>query len=180
MTSHVRAHDGFTLLEVMVALAIGAMVLMMAHQLLAAVTEGSRRLEERVIHQDRMLNGRRWLRAALGSINAPVESLPFIGHPNELTLSASTLRGGGWFAPQRLRLLVHEDSLLVERSEEGILFLADSIERIDFDYLLEPGAETRWASNWISTASTPLAVRMRLKHRQSGIDTSLFMIMDRR
>ena len=99
MTSHGNApHGGFTLLEVMVALAIGAMVLMMTHQLLAVVSEGSRRLEERILHQDRMLNGRRWLRAALGSINAPGEAAPFIGLQNELTLSASTLRGGGWFA----------------------------------------------------------------------------------
>src|SRR5438105_2612900 len=63
--------------------------------------------------------------------------------------------------------------------------LADSIASLDFDYLLEPGAESRWVRVWVSPVSAPLAVRMRVERPGKGeggrvvTDTLLFLIKER-
>src|SRR2546430_15038346 len=52
---------GFTLIEVVVALTIGALVVLVAHQLFAAVAERGRTLIAARTALDRAVNARRWL-----------------------------------------------------------------------------------------------------------------------
>ena len=49
---------------------------------------------------------------------------------------------------------------------------------VAFDYLLEPGADSRWVGTWSSPVSAPLAVRVRLSH-DGGVDTALYLIKGR-
>ena len=63
------------------------------------------------------------------------------------------------------------------------LVLADSVKAVAFDYLLEPGAESRWAAEWVSPVSAPIAVRLRVESTSSAgairADTVLYLIKSR-
>ena len=61
---------GFTLIEVMVALALSALVVLLAHRMLTGVADGATRLTEARRALDREANARRWLVAAFGSLDA--------------------------------------------------------------------------------------------------------------
>lgn len=176
-----RRVAGFTLIEVMVGLAVGGMVLASIHQVIAAISTAAHSLAAESAHQDQTINGRRWLRSALGSIRSPSDSQAFEGRPTELAFSAATRRGEGWFVPERIRLRVTSGSLVAERSDEGVLVIVDSVSRVAFDYLLTPGAQAHWVGEWISVATTPLAVRIRIHRRRGdGVDTLLLVAKDRR
>jgi hypothetical protein len=58
----------------------------------------------------------------------------------------------------------------------------DSVTELALDYLLEPGANTRWVRQWLSPLSAPLAVRLRIERRggsSEGVDTLLCLIKER-
>ena len=64
--------------------------------------------------------------------------------------------------------------------------LRDVVRDVEFDYLLEPGAESRWVREWVSPVSAPVAVRMRITKAENGkwetgnaVDTLLFLIKER-
>jgi hypothetical protein len=59
---------------------------------------------------------------------------------------------------------------------------------VAFDYLLEPGENTKWVREWISPVSAPLAVRVRVTHLSDNgqrttahavTDTLLLLIKER-
>ena len=62
----------------------------------------------------------------------------------------------------------------------------DSVADLALDYLLEPGAESRWVREWVSPVSAPVAVRIRMTRTRNGkrdrgnvVDTLLFLIKER-
>ena len=64
--------------------------------------------------------------------------------------------------------------------------MRDSVTDLEFDYLLEPGAESRWVKEWVSPVTAPVAIRLRVTTgRESGdggrvvTDTLLFLIKER-
>lgn len=77
-----------------------------------------------------------------------------------------------------MQLLV-VDGAWVADTGGGRLWLADSVRAVGYDYLLTPGAESRWVGTWISPTSAPLAVRLRIQRagcRAACTDTLLFLI----
>src|SRR6185436_14777953 len=98
---------GFTLIEVLVALTIGALVVVLAQRLFAAVGDGGRELVTARTALDREANARRWLAAAFLSLDAGLEGArSFEGHPAEVTFSSWLETEGGWFAPCRVTISV--------------------------------------------------------------------------
>jgi hypothetical protein len=79
----------------------------------------------------------------------------------------------GWLERRRVVIAV-EGGVLVARSDQA-LALQDSVNRVEFDYLLEPGANAAWVREWISPVSAPVAVRVRIE-RIAAIDTLLFIV----
>src|SRR5947208_13746987 len=73
---------GFTLIELMVALTIGALVVLVAHQLFAAVADRGRTLIEAQTTFDRRANARRWLKATFLSLDVGTDgAVGFDGRP---------------------------------------------------------------------------------------------------
>jgi prepilin-type N-terminal cleavage/methylation domain-containing protein len=174
----VRLSRGFTLIEVMIALTLSALVVLLAHQIFTGVVDGVARLDSARAALARSANSRRWLIEAFGSLQAGVDSAgPFEGHPDQVGF-ASWQR----MAPsglKRERILLHQvGNALVAQEGAGALVLADSVSRVAFDYLLEPGANTTWAREWLSPVSAPLAVRIRVAYQGSSAraDTVLVLI----
>lgn len=168
---------GFTLVEVMVAVAVASLVIFAAYRVFTGVADGAKAVATARATLDGSVNARRWLKASFLSLEPPFE-----GRMNRATFTSWQLAVGGWFEP-RVVTLSQEGNRFSARSGPQTLQLADSVALVTFDYLLEPGADTKWVREWISPVSAPLAVRLRITgcgRRDAGcVDTLLFLVKER-
>ncbi|HET9385241.1 MAG TPA: hypothetical protein VFO67_08850 [Gemmatimonadales bacterium] len=163
-------------MEVLVALTIGSIVVLAAHQMFTGVADGARAVSSERQALDRHSNARRWLKVTFLSLEPP-----FSGRANGVSFTSWQLTPGGWFEPQPIEI-GREGSQLLARPRGGVLPLADSLMEVAFDYLLEPGADAKWVREWISPVSAPLAIRMRLgrgTQEEGRVDTLLFLVKER-
>lgn len=172
--------SGFTLIEVVVALTIGAVVVLCAERLFSGAADGGRVVVAARERLDREANARRWLRATFLSLAVGDSGVGgFEGDTNRLRFTAWEMTPGGWFEPARIDVGTRGGYLVAAVSIGQRLTLDDSVRDVAFDYLLEPGADTRWVRRWISPVSAPIAVRMRIARHGSSVDTLLFLIKER-
>lgn len=168
---------GFTLIEVMVAIAIAGIVVLVAHQIFTGVADGARAVATARASLDRSVNARRWLKATFLSLEPPFE-----GRADRASFTSWQLVPGGWFEQTPTRL-GRDGSRFVGTAGAGSLQLTDSVRDVAFDYLLDPGADTKWVREWISPVSAPLAVRLRIagcgKRDAACVDTLLFLVKER-
>lgn len=167
-----RRNDGFTLIEVLVALTIGSLVVLMVHQGFAGATDLAARLDaERRPHTERM-ESRAFLARAFGSLEIGTRGTHgFEGLPDRVSFSADLGADG----PTDLTVRVTARRLVVEQQGAAARTL-DSADAIFFDYLLAYGSQSSWVLEWHSPASAPLAARMRLTRRDGTVDTLLLLI----
>ena len=178
---------GFTLIEVLVGLTIGALVVLVAHQLFAAVADRGRTLIAARTALDRAANAHRWLQATFLSLDVGTDDAGgFDGRPDHAAFASWLLTPDGWFERRTVSLARDDDRLVASVAPGQPITLMDSVAELAFDYLLEPGAESRWVREWVSPVSAPLAVRMRVTRaghgtRETGnvVDTLLFLIKER-
>jgi prepilin-type N-terminal cleavage/methylation domain-containing protein len=182
----VRDPRGFTLIEVMVALTIGAVVVLLAHQLFGAVADRGKTLTVTRAALDRSTNARRWLDAAFLSLDVGTEGAGgFEGRPDHAAFTTWLLMPDGWFERRQVTLDAEQGRLRAMVSPGTPIALMDSVTDVQFDYLLEPGAESRWVREWVSPVSAPVAIRMRVERPGKGeggrvvADTLLFLIKER-
>ena len=182
----VRDRRGFTLVEVLVALTIGAVIVLLAHQLFAGVADRGRTLTLSRTALDRTANARRWLGATLLSLDVGTDGASgFDGRPDHAAFTTWLLTPDGWFERRVVSLARQDDRLVATVTPGQAIALMDSIGDVAFDYLLEPGEESRWVREWVSPVSAPLAVRMRVERPGNGeggravTDTLLFLIKER-
>ena len=177
----------FTLIEVVVALTIGAVVVLLARQLFAAVADTGKVLTEARTTLDRSANARRWLDATFLSLDVGTEgAVGFDGRPDHAAFASWLFTPDGWFERRTVSLARNNDRLIASVAPGQPIALMDSVTELAFDYLLEPGAESRWVRQWVSPVSAPVAVRMRIEKAGCGmrdarcaVDTLLFLIKER-
>ena len=79
--------------------------------------------------------------------------------------------------------LAARNGALVAAAGADSLRLMDDVAYVELDYLLEPGADTRWVRAWTSPVSAQVAVRMRIARRLNAgagaVDTLLFLVKGR-
>ena len=170
---------GFTLIEVLVALTLAALVVLLVHRVFAGVVDGVARMNAAQRVLDRTANAHRWLGEAFGSLQAGVDSAgSFEGHPTQVTFSTWQEDALGGFRRRRVVVQQVSQSLVAEQIPGTGIILADSVSHVGFDYLLEPGANTTWAREWLSPVSAPLAVRVRIDYQgiPQRADTLLLVI----
>jgi len=172
-----RRRQGFTLIEVMVASAIAGIVIVVAHRIFTGVADGAKAVATARENLDRSANARRWLKATFLSLEPPFE-----GRANRASFTSWQLVPGGWFEQSPTQLLRDGNHFLGTTGTVS-LQLADSVSDVAFDYLLDPGADTKWVREWISPVSAPIAVRVRIAgcgRRDAGcVDTLLFLVKER-
>lgn len=182
-----RRNAGLTLIEVVVALLVGGLVVLVAHQVFDAVGEQGRALAKARRALDREANAHRWLGATFLSLEVGLDSAGgFEGRAHRAAFTGWQLTAEGWFERRRV-VLEREDHRLVARVTPGEpLTLDEGVGDVAFDYLLDPGAESRWVREWVSPVSAPVAVRMRVAKAGCGmrdaacaVDTLLFLIRER-
>jgi len=178
---------GFTLVEVLVALTIGAIVVLLAHELFGAVAERGRTLTSARTALDRSANAHRWLDATFLSLDVGTDGAGgFDGRADQATFSTWLLTADGWFERRQVTLGAEQEHLQAGVTPGTAIALMDSVTDLQFDYLLEPGAESRWVREWVSPVSAPVAVRMRITKAGNGkgetgnvVDTLLLLIKER-
>lgn len=160
---------GFTLIEVMVALTLSALVVLLAHRVFTGVVDGAERLGAARTALDREANGRRSLAETFGSLDVGTEGAGgFAGRPTQADFTTWVRVPEGWLERRRVVL----------RVEGGRFAGWSDVSGVEFDYLLEPGATAAWVREWISPVSAPVAVRVRIA-RVGAVDTLLFVVGSR-
>lgn len=174
--------SGFTLIEVLVALTLSALVVVLAHRVFAAVLDGTRQVQVAGDRLDRESNARRWLVDAFGSLAVGPVGGSFQGEPDRVTFGAWLPTATGGFAPERVDLSARTGHLIARLGAGDSLVLADSISSVGLDYLLEPGANERWVGAWLSPVSAPVAIRVRIARQPvdstvpANVDTLILLI----
>ena len=154
---------GLTLVEVLMALTIGALVAAAAHQLLASSTELARRVDTARLVQARTANARRFLIMAVANTSiSGHDADTFAGSDSTLTLATWLPAASGALERMRLLLLVHAESLWAV-TDVDTLELATGVASCRFDYLLSLGTQAPWEREWRSAVTAPVAVRVRIR-----------------
>jgi len=126
---------------------------------------------------DRRGGARRWLQVAIGSIEvgAPGDA-PFMGHPDQVSFSTWLPTAAGWPERQAVTLGADGGKFRVAGPPSNSIPLVNGVASVGFDYLLEPGLNSQWASSWESPVSAPLAMRIRITYPDLRADTLLFLV----
>jgi prepilin-type N-terminal cleavage/methylation domain-containing protein len=172
---------GFTLVEVLIALVLASTIALLAHRIFATAIEGDDSLRRSRLALDRMQGVHRLLTAIFLSVEVGMEGAgSFEGRPGTMRFSSSLETPGGWFERTPIELSVEQDHLELRMAGQPDVVLTDSVAAVEFDYLLQPGAESRWVREWISPVTAPLAIRVRISRsgRLAG-DTTLYLIKGR-
>lgn len=174
--------SGFTLIEVLTALTLTGLVALLAHRLMSVIIDSARTIANERMDQDRRENALRWLRSAFLSLEVGDGGEGFAGYENHVGFGTWLEAPEGWRLRERVTLQLENGRLTVKGLRAGTLVLADSLTTLAFDYLLEPGADSRWVRVWLSPLSAPLAVRMRWGRLLGGsgrVDTLLLLVKER-
>jgi hypothetical protein len=164
---------------------VSGLVLLVAHRLFAAAGDASRVVREAQVAHDRQANARRWLQAAFLSLDVGTDTgTSFEGRPDRVAFASWLVTADQWSERRRVEL-ARDGMRFVAVVWGDTLLLAPAVEQVAFDYLLEPGVDSKWVREWISPVSAPLAVRLRVE-RGSGetgagrsVDTLLLLIKGR-
>jgi len=180
--SNLQTH-GFTLIEVVVALAVGATVVLLAHALIAGIGAVSGELQPRREALDRRENAGRWLSAAFSSMsNTDQGAASFDGESTHLSFSAWLQAPAGDFVLKRVDLHLEEGTLVAALDSADRVDLAEGVSGVGFDYLAERTPMPHWLRAYASPLGAPLAVRVRLARARNDtspegiVDTSMYIV----
>jgi len=171
-----RRDRGFTLIEVLLALALGGLVVLTAQRVFAGVTDGARRLSEAQEALDRRANARRLLVALVGSLDIGTpQSGGFDGRPDQVTFSTWAASAEGWPQRRTVTFRLEARAVVAEGLGPVAIVVADTVPRLDIDYLLDYGADAVWVRSWQSPVSAPVALRLRIARDTGVVDTLLLV-----
>lgn len=168
------SRSGFTLVEVLLAMTIGAMVLATLGELIGAAAITGRRLTDARAQLDSAAMGREWLRTAFRNAEAghPGDT-PFDGSHDAMQFSSRMPTANGWHAQDTVVIGLQGGSLVLRSAATGTLVLQSDVRVLQTDYLEQLGASSPWLPAYSSPSVTPLAIRLRVATRRS-IDTLVF------
>ena len=155
-----KGRRGFTLIELTIALVVAGVAVLVGSQVFTALGDASRLTASARVSFDREMNARRWLAAAIASMEVRVDSgMAFDGDRRRLRFSTWLVTADGWFERTRLELGA-ADGQLVAGLDDGTLVLANGVASVDFAYLADLGADSPWLEHWRSQVSAPRAIRV--------------------
>lgn len=170
---------GFTLIEVMVALVLTAIVVGAAYQIFTSAIDVSARVDTAGVAHARATNARRWLSAALGSVDITRDTGgEFAGETARLTFTTWLLTGDGWFEPNRVSIEETGGGVAASGDQGVAILLFPRARLAGIDYLGRLGEDSPWLSGWESAITAPMAVRIRVAH-DARIDTLLLRVGER-
>jgi prepilin-type N-terminal cleavage/methylation domain-containing protein len=153
---------GFTLVELLVALSIGAVVLVGARGLLDGLGAHASAVARAMRRIDAEVNAERTARQVLGNIAlAPNDAPTFVGSPDQAEFESWCPSERGGLAPCHARMVVTHDAgvatlrLALSTGQTLSLLKASSVT---LRYLADASDGGNWTGTWSATQSPPLAV----------------------
>ncbi|MGH7647953.1 MAG: prepilin-type N-terminal cleavage/methylation domain-containing protein [Gemmatimonadaceae bacterium] len=172
--------SAFTLIEVLVALMVGAIVLLGAHRVLAILTDEAHALKRRAADTDRAANGERLLRDIVGQLEVGSPgTVPFSGSLDTVRFSSWCESPAGWlercavtlsFAPRGDRV-----QLRAQLGAQPPLDVLDGLTSGSFRYLESAAAGGQWFQRWGTGITAPLGIGI-VAARGDTVDTLLVRI----
>lgn len=163
---------GFTMIELLVALLVAAIVVGAAHRLLAGVLDAGDALRRSAVPPEGPTAARAWVLAACRSLEVgTMEGLGFDGTEHRAQFTARLLSADGWIERQPVSLAAVSRRIHLSIGGRS-LSLADSLDDAEFAYLADPVAGGGWVTGWMSPSSAPLAIRLRWR-RGEEVDSLL-------
>lgn len=160
-----RARKGFTLVEIIVAMTVGAIVLVGVRQAAVAVADLSDATLARARAVERAANGERSLRQLVGAMQPDSNSTGgLVGDATHAEFDAWCEALDGWQERGRVALSIESDSaapgmrLVARASGSRAETLIDSNASLAFCYLLDAGEGGRWRTDWDGRLALPLAL----------------------
>ena len=170
---------GFTLVEVLVALVIAGMAVSTAASIIGSSTDLVGRMDARSLAWGRDANARRWLAEVFVGAAVGAGHGEFVGTATRVTFDSWLWVPDGWREPGRITVAIRDDRVVAEVAGGGEFVLFPSVTLGRFEYLIEPGAQSRWRSEWQSDVTVPLALRLHVR-RMSGIADTLLIYLGER
>lgn len=172
--------SGFTLIEVLVALMVGAIVLLGAHQVLAILTDEAHSLARRAAQTDRDANGERLLRNLVGQLElGSPGTIPFSGSPDTVRFSSWCQAPSGWLERCAVTLSFSADgdheTLRGQLGARPPLDLVRGFRSGAFRYLESAAAGGQWFQQWGTGITAPLGIGIVLV-RDDAVDTMILRI----
>jgi prepilin-type N-terminal cleavage/methylation domain-containing protein len=168
---------GFTLVEVMVSLALTALIASLAAAMSYAVFDRTVSTRSGREVWDLRWYGERGLHNAFLGLEVGTDSLAsFHGWPDSVAFSSDMLSANGATELRRIRLTLVGKALLVTEEGHTPDTVMTSVGRVSLAYLLSLGERSEWLQGWHSPATAPFAIRL-ITTRPAGVsDTMLFRI----
>ncbi|HET7188379.1 MAG TPA: prepilin-type N-terminal cleavage/methylation domain-containing protein [Gemmatimonadaceae bacterium] len=158
-----RRRTGFTLLEVMVALVVGAVVILGARALLDGLSLHSERVRSLARSADAEANAEHVLRSVVlrGGL-ASDSAARFDGTPEQARFASWCDMAGGWQEQCEVKLVSepHDDgiSVVADLGEAGRLEVARHLDATTFRYLASASDGGHWVERWERAITPPLAI----------------------
>ncbi|HEX5180130.1 MAG TPA: prepilin-type N-terminal cleavage/methylation domain-containing protein [Gemmatimonadaceae bacterium] len=171
--------NGFTLMEVVVALLIGSIVLVAAHAMLSALSDRERALAAAAVVADGRANGKETLRALVGNIEVGTPGTGSVAGDNrQVHFSSWCDVPYGW--QERCEVALSFDSAagheaLVANIGARPVVLVRGFEHGSFQYLQSAAGGGRWLEQWGAGVTAPLAIGAVLRYHE-GTDTLILRI----
>lgn len=161
-----RARHGFTLIEVMLAIALSAMALTAATMLLLGLSDRARQIDALTEREDREGNAELLLRTTVRNLDLPRDTTRALeGTPEEVRFRSWCDGEFGWPVPCAVRLHVRETSggkaLVLELGPDQpdgapeaiaaggtVIQLWAGLGAAGLLYLVDPGSGGRWTDRW--------------------------------
>lgn len=167
--SHVRsrgARPGFTLVELVVALGVGALALLAARSALVQIAGAADVALAAARRADREANAERLLRATVGQIETGVQAdRAFAGDEHAATFPTWCDTPSGQHVPCRARLAADSADgrpaltlTLTVAGRPDTVVLRRAAQDIGLRYLTSPEAGGRWVPSWPPAITPPLAL----------------------
>lgn len=172
--------SGFTLIEVLVALVIGAVVLASARALIDGLADQATATSHAARVADRRANAELMAREVVGNLSlAPVTASSFSGTPREALFASWCPSARGDLERCDVRLFVRDrgavQDVVLDLSFGRQITLLESASSVRLRYLSDASAGGVWQSLWSVGVNTPLAVGV-----LADGDTLLLRIGERR
>ena len=153
---------GFTLLEVMVALVITAIVLLGGRTIVEQVGASAEHIAGTAADVDREANGDRLLRALIARASLPEPEHEFMGAAVGTRFTSWCEVPAGWLERCRISLGILQargSGVLALQIDGGaVVVVRHGFRAGHFLYLLDPAHGGKWVSEWNSSVTTPMAV----------------------
>ena len=165
--------SGFTMIELLVALSVGALALTAGSALAHVVIATAGRQHAAISRHSETMLGYLWLKDAFANATAGrPDDGPFQGSADVARFSTALPHARGWFEPAVVTVSLKDANVVLLWHGQSQV-LVSGANSLAIDYLGEFGADSPWFTGWQSPSTVPLAVRLRIGRTQ-GTDTLVF------